>query len=124
MFSYGAWRGPEPGGVENPFLFTFSPLHWHAPGFTDGITFTFADLIASVSLAAAVGAVLVLSFAAHALTVSGRVARSGVPSFRIVLGSRRYLAPYFHSQTANYLSPSLAGGLKLAFQPGVGAACE
>jgi hypothetical protein len=45
MFSYGAWRGPEPGGVENPFMFTFSPLHWHAPGFTDGITFALADLI-------------------------------------------------------------------------------
>jgi hypothetical protein len=62
MFSYGAWRGPAPGGVENPFMFTLSPVHWHAPGFTDGITFTLADLIASVSLAAAVGAVLGLSF--------------------------------------------------------------
>ena len=62
MFSYGAWRGPEPGQVENPFMITFSPLHWHAPGFTDGITFTLADLVASVSLAAAVGAVLGLSF--------------------------------------------------------------
>ena len=62
MFSYGAWHGPEPGGVENPFMFTFSPLHWHAPGFTDGITFTLADLIVSVSLAAMVGAVLGLSF--------------------------------------------------------------
>jgi hypothetical protein len=62
MFSYGAWRGPEPGEVANPFMVTFSPLHWHAPGFTDGITFTLADLIASVSLAAAVGAVLGLSF--------------------------------------------------------------
>jgi ABC-type transport system involved in multi-copper enzyme maturation permease subunit len=62
MFSYGAWRGPEPGGVENPFMFTFSPVHWHGPGFTDGITFTLADLIASVSLAAAVGAALGLSF--------------------------------------------------------------
>ncbi len=59
MFSYGAWRGPEPGGVENPFLFTLSPLHRHAPGFTDGITFTLADLRASISLAAAVGAVRV-----------------------------------------------------------------
>jgi hypothetical protein len=58
LFSYGAWRGAEPGEVENPFLFTFSPLHWQAPGFTNGITFTLADLVASVSMAAAVGAVL------------------------------------------------------------------
>lgn len=62
LFSYGAWRGAEPGEVENPFLITFSPLHWHAPGFTYGIKFTTADLIASVSLAAAVGAVLGFSF--------------------------------------------------------------
>jgi hypothetical protein len=62
MFSYGAWHGPEPGQVENPFMLAFSPLHWHAPGFTDGIAFTLADLIASISLAATVGAVLGLSF--------------------------------------------------------------
>jgi len=62
LFSYGAWRGTRPGELENPFMFTFSPLHWRAPGFTDGIAYTDADLIVSVLLAAAVGAALGLSF--------------------------------------------------------------
>jgi hypothetical protein len=62
LFSYGAWRGAEPGEVANPFLITFSPLHWSAPGFTDGITFTFADFVASILLAAAIGAILGFSF--------------------------------------------------------------
>jgi hypothetical protein len=67
LFSYGAWHGAEPGEVENPFVLTFSPLHWSTPGFTNGVTFTLADLIASVSLAAAVGAAMGFSFAVFRL---------------------------------------------------------
>ena len=62
LFSYGAWRGAEPGEVENPFMLTFSPLHGPAPGFTNGVPFTLVDLIASVCLAAAVGAGMGFSF--------------------------------------------------------------
>ena len=62
LFSYGAWRGSGSGEAENPFSLTFSPLHWHAPGFTDGIPFTDSDLLASILLAATVGAALGLSF--------------------------------------------------------------
>ena len=62
LFSYGAWRGSGSSDVQNPFSLMFSPLHWHSPGFTDGIPFTDLDLLASVLLAATVGAALGLSF--------------------------------------------------------------
>jgi hypothetical protein len=62
LFSYGAWHGAEPGEVANPFSITISPLHWQAPGFTNGVSFTTGDLIASVLLASGVGAVLGFSF--------------------------------------------------------------
>lgn len=62
VFSYGAWHGAELGEVANPFWVTFSPVHWQAPGFTNGITFTLADLVVSILLTAMTGAALSLSF--------------------------------------------------------------